>query len=163
MMEKIIENIYRYNSIFILTVLLLVVSCDNDGAGAYNVNSKELLATLDLIDPKIRKNKNLLGYFILPGDGCKQCIEKMEGVIFQKPNLKKSFGFIFTRTGSIKLLHQKEIGRKLIGLPNVFIDSLNLLDQSGYSYIYPSIVYLKDGQYDRLMLLQDPSAVTSFK
>ncbi len=146
-------------------VCIAINSCNFDKKDTvYVVDVENLLVALDNIDGNIRTNKNLLGYFVLPNEGCKPCIEKIEDRLVQGIDLDfKAFGFIFTRIGSIKLFYQKEIVKKTIGSQNVYIDSLGLLDQAGYSHIYPSIIYLKDGGFDRFVLVKDPDVLASFK
>lgn len=154
----------RHLPCFIASILfsICLISCQ-DNKGSLSVNVANLHSALDSINANIRQNENLMGYIVLPGEGCLPCIAQMEERLMQDTNAWKSFGLIFTRTSSIKLLRQKPIGAALLNHRNIYVDSLNLLDKSGFHYIYPSIIYLNSGQFDSFKLVQNAKRLESFK
>jgi hypothetical protein len=78
---------------------------------------------------------------VLPGLGCTGCIQ--EGEAFVKDNINNSkIFFVITKFQSLKILQQK-IGKKIVGLPNVYIDSLNSFAVPTSNGIYPCIAQLK--------------------
>ncbi len=155
-------NRFYVYAIFSVCLWLFYQSCQ-DSKVSFSVNSVKLHSALDAIDPNIRLNENLLGYIVLPGEGCMPCIAQMEERLLQDSIAWKGFGLVFTRIISVKLLKQKSIGEKMIGRNNVYIDTSSFLDKAGFSYIYPSIIYLKSGQFDSFKLVQDGKNMQSFK
>ena len=141
---------------------ICLISCQ-DSKGSLSVNVANLHSALDGINANIRHNENLMGYIVLPGEGCLPCIAQMEERLMQDTNTWKSFGLIFTRTSSIKLLREKPIGVAMLDRRNVYVDRLNLLDKSGFDYIYPSIIYLNSGQFGSFKLVQNAKHIDGFK
>lgn len=91
---------------------------------------------------KLKSNTNWL--IILPGMGCTGCIQ--EGEAFVKDNLSNpNIFFIVTNLRSLKILQQK-IGKKIQGLPNVFIDHKNIFAIPTSNRVYPCIVQLNKGK-----------------
>jgi hypothetical protein len=81
---------------------------------------------------------------ILPGLGCKGCIQEAEA--FMRDYLdRKDILFVLTKVQSIKILQQK-IGKTLTDRGNVLIDKEGYFDIPTNNTIYPCIVQVKDGQ-----------------
>jgi len=79
---------------------------------------------------------------VLPGLGCKGCIQEGEAFMVNHINNKK-IKFVLTRVESIKLLEQKT-GVKIKEHNNIFIDRENYFELSNNNSIYPLIIELKE-------------------
>lgn len=95
-----------------------------------------------VIDFKSKENKKYI--VVLPGLGCKGCIQ--EGEEFMRNNISnKEVLFVLSKVESLKLLQQK-IGINIIGLDNIYIDRNNYFDIPTDNTIYPFIIELEDNK-----------------
>ncbi|MVT10295.1 hypothetical protein [Chitinophaga tropicalis] len=90
----------------------------------------------------LKKNTNWL--VILPGAGCKGCIQ--EGEAFMRDFIDNpQVMFVLTNTKSFKILQQKT-GISLKEHDNVYVDKDRLFDMPTNNAIYPCIVQLDNGK-----------------
>ena len=81
---------------------------------------------------------------ILPGLGCKGCIQEGETFLQQHVS-NNSILFVLTKIESLKLLQQKT-GIDLKNRTNVVIDKSNSFELPSKNSIYPLIIELKDSK-----------------
>lgn len=95
-----------------------------------------------VIDFKSKENKKYI--VVLPGLGCKGCIQ--EGEEFMRNNISnKKVLFVLSKVESLKLLQQK-IGINISGLDNIYVDRDNYFDIPTDNTIYPLIIELEDSK-----------------
>jgi hypothetical protein len=125
-----------YTMLFMLCLFLLL-SCKKTD------KERETQSISDGME-QLKLNERTNWLVILPGMGCTGCIQ--EGEAFVKENITNPrIFFVVTKLQSLKILQQK-IGRKIEGLPNVFIDTKNSFTVPTSNGIYPCIVHLKNGK-----------------
>lgn len=84
---------------------------------------------------------------ILPGLGCKGCIQEGEAFMGKHLN-KKNVLFFLNRVESIKLL-QNKLNITVSGHDNIYIDRNGYFDLPTDNGIYPIIIELENGQFLR--------------
>jgi hypothetical protein len=88
--------------------------------------------------------KNIKWIVVLPGLGCKGCIQEAEE--FMRNNVSaKEVLFVLTKVESIKLLQQK-IGINIKEHDNIYIDKSNYFDIPTDNTIYPLILELENNK-----------------
>ena len=81
---------------------------------------------------------------ILPGLGCKGCIQEAEQ--FMKNNVKnKNVFFVLTKVESLKLLSQKT-GINISDHKNIYVDRENYFNLPSNNTIYPLIIEMDKGE-----------------
>ena len=124
-------------TILSLLCLFLFLSCEKTD------KERETLSISNAME-QLKLNEKPTWVVILPGLGCTGCIQ--EGEAFVKDNITNpKIFFVVTQLQSLKILQQK-IGKKIEGLPNVFIDTKNKFVIPTSNGIYPCIVQLKNGK-----------------
>ena len=81
---------------------------------------------------------------ILPGLGCKGCIQEAEDFMGKHVKNRKLL-FVLTNTESLKIL-QKKIGIQIKEHPNILVDRKNEFNVPTDNSIYPCIVELTGGE-----------------
>lgn len=116
----------------------------------------------DYLDERMRSLKALKDkkwVVVLPGLGCKGCIQ--EGEAFMSKNIdNKQILFVLTKVESIKLLQQKT-GVQVSDHQNIFIDEENHFEVPSENGIYPLIIQL-DGQKIKNYEFQSPKNGMAF-
>jgi hypothetical protein len=93
---------------------------------------------------KIDINKNADWLVILPGLGCRGCIQ--EGEAFMRDYIDSpKIVFVLTKIESIKILQEK-ISKNIGNYPNVIVDRNDIFNLHTYNMNYPCIVQLKSGK-----------------
>lgn len=118
-----------------LLCLIIICSCKQ--------NTSELES--NYIQEKINNFDNLKDkdwVVILPGLGCKGCIQEGEAFIAKHIN-KKNVLFFLTRVESIKLL-QNKLSLTLADHDNIYIDRTGYFDLPTDNGIYPIIIELRN-------------------
>lgn len=124
-------------TILSLLCLFLFLSCKKTD------KERETLSISNAME-QLKLNEKPTWVVILPGLGCTGCIQ--EGEAFVKNNITNPrIFFVVTQLQSLKIFQQK-IGKKIEGLPNVFIDTKNKFVIPTSNGIYPCIVQLKNGK-----------------
>lgn len=119
----------------IISLLLTIVSinCQHQGASSRYVSLPDLK---QFLHEKGMIEANTKHIFILPKEGCLQCISRAQEYVVDNYDTKPDMKFIFTRINSLKIL-KRELDGKIYRHDAVVIDSLNELDQNGFFSIYP--------------------------
>lgn len=124
---------YILNFVTIL-FLLTITSC----------SKKQEEIEFDFLYQKIENfdvKENIKWIVVLPGLGCKGCIQ--EGEEFMRSNIaEKQVLFVLSKVESIKLLQQK-IGINIKDHDNIYIDRNNYFDLPTDNTIYPLIIELE--------------------
>lgn len=127
---------------FSLTITLILFSC------------QPKFESLKVYDEAIRStdNENFYAkdaFLIVPNGGCDGCISEAETFVLDHINNTPNLNIVFTGTKSQKSLKLK-LGKTVYNHPNVYIDHENkFYDQSMIS-IYPTIVYIENGEISRV-------------
>lgn len=123
------------HTVFLIFLILITQSCEKSAKG---IEADYIESKVKTYGPKSDKRWMI----ILPGLGCKGCIQ--EGEIFLKQHISNdSILFVLTKVESIKLLRQK-IGVDVKNHSNVLIDKSNSFELPSKNSIYPLIIELKD-------------------
>jgi len=122
---------------FIMLCALLLFSCSQT---TQEIEQNYLKKKIANFDPGTHKKYIV----VLPGLGCKGCIQ--EGEYFMQQNIQnKDILFVLTRAESLKLLEQKtEV--KLKQHNNIYIYNENYFDLPTDNVIYPLIMELENDQ-----------------
>jgi hypothetical protein len=126
----------QYFAILSMIFLFLFLSCKK-------TDKERETQSINAGIEQLKLGNNINWLIILPNMGCTGCIQ--EGEAFMKDNITNAkIFFVVTKLQSLKILQQK-IGRKIVDLPNVFIDRNNTFSIPTSNGIYPCIVQLKNG------------------
>ncbi|MCF8716346.1 hypothetical protein JM658_16065 [Joostella atrarenae] len=124
--------------IAIIIFIILVCSCEE---GEKEIEKNQFSTALTEIELKPSTD----WVVVLPGLGCKGCIQ--EGEIFMKENINNDhIKFILTKIESLKIL-QKKIGVNLDDYHNIYLDKDNSFEVTTNNTIYPCIIKMEDNQY----------------
>lgn len=123
-------NLLLYISL--ITNLLLIISCDysNEIKVPWNKNYFNNF----LVKNNIQNDELVL----IPGSGCRECINKMHQFIIENASSTKQTTYIFTSLDSPKMLNL-QLGDQIIALPNILIDKDNSIFLKS---IYPVYITL---------------------
>lgn len=86
---------------------------------------------------------------IIPQAGCDGCITTAESFVIVNLNSLSNTKIVFTQIPSLKLLRQK-LGEDVVNNGNVVVDKEDVLEASGFSSIYPVVVYFDNGVITKL-------------
>lgn len=127
---------YLLNFVMIL-LLLAITSC----------SKKQEEIEFDFLFEKVENfevKKNIKWIVVLPGLGCKGCIQEAEE--FMRNNVSaKQVLFVLTKVESLKLLQQK-IGINIKEHNNIYIDKSDYFDLPTDNTIYPLIIELENNK-----------------
>lgn len=109
----------------------------------FSCNKTESEIEKDYLDDQVANLKTLKDekwIVVLPGLGCKGCIQEAEAFMSKNINNKQIF-FVLTKVESIKLLQQKT-GIQINDHQNIYIDNENHFEIPSENGIYPLIIQL---------------------
>ncbi|MCB0451185.1 MAG: hypothetical protein KDC97_13805 [Confluentibacter sp.] len=128
------RHIYK----IILTILLLII------VGCKPSESEIEMNHISNVIEKIEVDPSYKWMVVLPGLGCRGCIQEAEA--FMKEHIEnKDILFVLTKIESLKIL-QKKINVNVKEHDNIYIDGDLLFDMPTDNAIYPCIIKLNKGE-----------------
>lgn len=96
--------------------------------------------------------ENISTLVIIPRRGCSGCISVADYFFKTEGAGNERVQFVFTKLSSMKEMHAK-IDKDLLSSSNVYLDKEGEFSRGGLDTIYPTVVFIKGGEIDRIELL----------
>ena len=146
----------------IATLIFIVNSCGKSHPEEETAQLKELIG--DQIFEQIIAD-DLEAILVIPNGGCNGCITDAELFVSENTlSLKNRMLTIFTDVISEKNLGIR-VGKNIVKSPYTIMDSDHLTSNTELIIIYPSIIYLRDNRFEKLVQVssENPMAIETLK
>lgn len=128
----------KITHITLILLFITIFSCKEEESAIETEHLKKVTNSLKV-------SGNVHSIIILPGLGCKGCIQEVE--MFMQENIEnKDIVFVLTKIESLKIL-QAKIGIQLNDYENIVIDRNNEFVLKTNNTIYPCIITMENGKY----------------